>query len=96
MIPISFSVHVFHATFQRMMNNVLSCSSGTRCIVFLDDIYIYANSLVEHDGKLQDVLEKFKKHSLKFQPSKSEFFRKELPSSGTKSQSSDLNQMLTR
>jgi hypothetical protein len=74
----SFELKTLPATFQRMMNDVLSCLSGTRCLVFLDDIYIYTNSLVEHDGKLQDVLEKFRKHNLKFQPSKSEFFRKEV------------------
>ena len=42
------------ATFQEMMNNVLSGLTGTRCFVFLDDIVIYANSLVDHDRKLRD------------------------------------------
>jgi hypothetical protein len=51
----SFGLKMLPATFQRMMNNVLSGLSGTRCIVFLDDIAIYANSLVDHDGKLRDV-----------------------------------------
>ena len=47
-----FGLKTAHATFQRMMNNVLFGLTGTRCPVFLDDIVIYANSLVDHDRKL--------------------------------------------
>jgi len=74
----SFGLKMLPATFQRMMNNVLSGLSGTRCIVFLDDIVIYANSLVDRDGKLRDMFGKFRKHNLRFQPNKFEFLRKEV------------------
>ena len=50
-----FGLKTAPATFQKMMNNVLSDLTGTRCFVFLDDIVIYANSLVDHDRKLRDV-----------------------------------------
>jgi hypothetical protein len=45
------------ATFQKMMNSVLSGLTGTRCFVYLDDI-IYATSLVDHNTKLQEVLDR--------------------------------------
>lgn len=47
-----FGLKTGAATFQRMMNNVLSGLNGTRCCVFLDDTVIYTNSLVDHDRKL--------------------------------------------
>ena len=57
----------------KMMNNVLSGLTGTRCNVFLDDIVLYANSLVDHDRKLRDVFKRLRKHNLKLQPDKCEF-----------------------
>jgi len=72
----SFGLKMLPVTFQRMMTNVLSGLSGTRCIVFLDDIVIYENSLVDYDGKLRDVFGNFRKHNLRFQPNKFEFLRK--------------------
>jgi hypothetical protein len=50
-----FGLKTAPATFQRMMNTVLSGLTSTRCFVFLDDIVIYANSLVDHDRKLRRV-----------------------------------------
>jgi hypothetical protein len=44
------------ATFQKIINSVLSGLTGTRCFVYLDDIVIYARSLAEHDVKLREVL----------------------------------------
>jgi len=73
-----FGLKTAPATFQQMMNNVLSGLTGTRCFVFLDDIVVYANSLVEHDRKLRDVFRRLRKHNLKLQPDKCEFLRKEV------------------
>jgi len=53
-----------------------------RCFVFLDDIVIYANSLVDHDRKLRDVFKKLRKYNL--QPDKCEFLRKEVTFLGHK------------
>jgi hypothetical protein len=41
------------ATFQSMMNVVLSGLTGSHCFVFLDDIVVYAKSLTEHDAKIR-------------------------------------------
>jgi hypothetical protein len=73
-----FGLKTAPATLQRMMNNVLSGLTGTRCFVFLDDIVIYANSLVDHDKKLRDVFRRLRKHNLKLQPDKCDFFIKEV------------------
>ena len=73
-----FGLKTAPATFQRMMNNVLSGLTGNRCFVFLDDIVVYANSLVDHDRKLRDVFGRLRKHNLKLQPNKCVFLRKEV------------------
>jgi hypothetical protein len=73
-----FGLKTAPATFQRMMNTVLSGLTGSRCFVFLDDIVIYANSLVDYDRKLREVFRRLRKHNLKLQPDKCEFLRKEV------------------
>jgi hypothetical protein len=73
-----FGLKTAPSTFQRMMNNVLSGLTGTRCFVFLDDIVIYAKSLVDHDRKLRDVFSRLRKYNLKSQLDKCEFLRKEV------------------
>jgi hypothetical protein len=39
----SFGLKTALATFQAIMNSVLSGLTGSRCFVFLDDVVIYAN-----------------------------------------------------
>lgn len=73
-----FGLKTAPATFQAMMNSVLSGLTGSRCFVFLDDVVIYATSLAEHDVKLREVFSRFRKHNLKLQPDKCEFLRKEV------------------
>jgi len=58
-----FGLKTAPATFQKMMNNVLSGLTATRCFVFLDDIVIYANCLVGHDRKLRDVFRRLRKYN---------------------------------
>jgi hypothetical protein len=73
-----FGLKTAPATFQAMMNSVLSGLTGSRCFVFLDDVVIYAKSLVEHDRKLREVFSRLRKYNLKLQPDKCEFLRKEV------------------
>jgi hypothetical protein len=73
-----FGLKTAPATFQRMMNTVLSGLTSTRCLVFLDNIVIYANSLVSHGRKLRDVFRRLRKYNLKLQPDKCEFLCKEV------------------
>jgi len=46
----------------------------TRRFVYLDDIVIYAKSLVDHNTRVREVLERLRKHKLKLQPGKCKFF----------------------
>jgi hypothetical protein len=67
-----------------MMNTALSGLTGTRCFCFLDDIVIYANSLVDHDKKLREIFQRLRKNNLKLEPDKCEFLRKEVTFLGHK------------
>lgn len=66
------------ATFQRLMDQVLSGLQGTELFVYLDDIVIYSSSLTEHAAKFNKLAERLRKANLKLQPDKCEFLRKEV------------------
>ena len=73
-----FGLKTAPATFQRMMNVVLSGLTGSHCFVFLDDIVVYAKSLADHDAKLRQVFNRLRESNLKLKPEKCEFLRKEV------------------
>lgn len=66
------------ATFQRVMDNVLTGLTEDHCLVYLDDIIIHASSLEEHELKLRNILKRLRDYNLKLQPDKCEFLRKEV------------------
>jgi hypothetical protein len=66
------------ATFQRLMNHVLTGLQGIKCLVYLNDIVIYGSSLRDHNNKLIVVFNRLRQHNLKLQPSKCSFLRKEI------------------
>jgi uncharacterized protein YdcH (DUF465 family) len=66
------------ATFQKLMNSVLSGLTGTCCFSYLDDIVIYGKSLTDHNIKLREVLDRLRKYRLKLKPEKCQFLRKEV------------------
>ena len=66
------------ATFQRLMNTVLTGLNGIKTFVYLDDIIIYARDIPDHSKKLQEVFERLRQFNLKLQPTKCEFMRKEV------------------
>jgi hypothetical protein len=68
-----FGLKTAPATFQRMMNTVLSGLTGSRCYVFLDDVVLYARSLAEHDIKMREVFDRFRENRLKLKAEKSVF-----------------------
>ncbi len=53
------------ATFQRLMNKVLRQYIGKFVQVYLDDVIIYSNNLVEHKRHIKAVLEKIWEANLK-------------------------------
>ena len=66
------------ATFQRVMDRVLSGLQGIELFVYMDDIVIYAKSLKEHKGKLEKLLGRLKTANLVLQPEKCKFLCKEI------------------
>lgn len=66
------------ATFQRLMNNVLSGLQGNEMSVYIDDIVIYAHSLEEHAIKFKLLMQRLRNANLQVQPDKCEFLRREV------------------
>jgi len=66
------------ATFQRLMDRILSGLQGTTLFVYLDDIVIYARSLQEHERKFNQLAERLRNANLRLQPDKCEFLRREV------------------
>lgn len=53
------------ATFQRLMDRVLTDLQGTELFVYLDDIVLYASSLREHHKKFTKLAKRFRQANLK-------------------------------
>lgn len=75
---IPFGLKNAPATFQRLMDKVLSGLQGIEIFVYLDDIVIYASSLKEHAQKFNKLAERLRNANLKLQPDKCEFLRNEV------------------
>ena len=78
--PFQFKVMPFGlsnalATFQRLMDLVLSGLKWTQCLVYLDDIIIFGRSFNEYLGKLAGVFDRLQEAGLKLKPSKCMFFQ---------------------
>lgn len=72
------------ATFQRLMNQVLTGLQGVKCFVYLDDIVVYGKNIQDHNTKLQEVFQCLEKHSLRLQPSKCNILLREITYLGHK------------
>ncbi|PIA12723.1 DNA/RNA polymerase [Coemansia reversa NRRL 1564] len=66
------------AVFQRVMNHALSDLLGKTCIVYLDDILVFSQNMLDHAHDLDDVLAQLKKHNLRSKPEKCAFFQKSI------------------
>lgn len=73
-----FGLKTAPATFQRLMNMVLSGLNGIEMFVFMDDVIIYSNTLAEHEIKLRKFLDRIKAAGLTLQPEKCKFLRREI------------------
>jgi hypothetical protein len=63
------------ATFQRLIELVLSGLQWTTCLIYLDDVITFGSNFYEHLSRLKIVLERFKKANLKLKPDKCELFQ---------------------
>jgi len=65
------------AAFQRWINEVLMEHSDMWCIVYLDDVLIYSNTLKQHRKDVSTILAGIRKWGMKVKPSKCEFHQSE-------------------
>ena len=70
----SFGLTNAPATFQRLMQSCLHNLHLQYCIIYLDDIVVFSQTLEEHLMRLQAVFEKLKKAEVKLKTLKCEFF----------------------
>jgi hypothetical protein len=63
------------ATFQRLMNYIMSGIQGVRALTYLDDIIVYGRTVQEHNDRLVEVFDRLREHNLKLHVDKCEFFR---------------------
>ena len=66
------------ATFERLMETVLSGLHWQICLIYLDDIIIFGKTFKEMITNLDTVLQRFEKAGLKLRPSKCQLFQKEV------------------
>ena len=66
------------ATFQRLMDLVLSGLQWSSCLVYLDDIIVVGRSFHEHLQNLENVFQRLRSAGLKLKPKKCTFMRKEV------------------
>jgi len=67
------------ATFQRLMDMVLTGLQWNSCVVYIDDIIIPGKTFGEHLSNLQQVFERLDKAGLKLQPHKCHFLQPRVP-----------------
>ena len=58
------------ATFQRLMECVLSGLNNTECLIYLDDIIVFSSSFAQHLQRLENVFIKLQHSGLRLNPSK--------------------------
>jgi len=66
------------ATFQRLMQRVLAGMTMEQCLVYLDDIIVFAPTFNEHLRRLQEVLQRLSNAGLKVKVSKCQFAQREV------------------
>ena len=73
-----FGLNSALATFQRLMDLVLSGLKWNACLVYLYDVIIFGRTFEEHLFRLKEVFERFREAGLKLKPSKCSFCRSQV------------------
>lgn len=63
------------ASFQRAMNSILHGLNWKDCLVYLDDVIIFAKNLEEHNRRLDSVLERLEDAGVKLNAAKCQFLQ---------------------
>jgi hypothetical protein len=73
-----YGVTIGPATFQGVMNDILAPMLRKYVLVFVDDIWIYSQTLQQHAQHLEAILEVLHKQELKVKKSKCTFAQQEI------------------
>lgn len=65
-------------SFQRVMASILREQNWKQCVIYLDDILIFGNTLTEHNARLRSVLQRLFEAGVKLSPLKCSFMKKEI------------------
>src|SRR5258708_856530 len=65
-------------TFQRLMNLVMRGLTWISCLVYIDDIVLFANDFEQFTERLQEVFERLRQANLKLKPSKVKLYQPEI------------------
>jgi len=65
------------AAFQRWINRTLQSYIDICCIVYLDDVLIYSDSLEQHQKDVAAIIRAIRRQGMKLKPSKCEFHQRE-------------------
>ena len=66
------------ATFQRLMEQVLSGLNWEICLLYIDDIIVFSSDFSQHLERLDKVMSRIEKSGLKINPKKCKFFTSEV------------------
>ena len=77
-VKIPFGLCNAPSTFQRLMESVLAGLTCKECLVYLDDIIIYARTFEEHVERLKHVFERLRISGLKIKLEKCKFLAEEV------------------
>ncbi|MCW4335043.1 MAG: RNase H-like domain-containing protein [Candidatus Thiodiazotropha endolucinida] len=66
------------ATYQRLMEHIMSGLQYEKCLIYLDDCIVYSKTFDEHITRLDEVFTRINKANLKFTPKKCHIFKDEV------------------
>ena len=66
------------ATFQRLMEVVLSRLAPSVCVVYLDDVLVFGCTMEEHNANITQVTERIRMAGLRLRPEKCRFAHSEV------------------
>ena len=66
------------ATFQHFMDQVLAGLKGEECFVYLDDVVIFGEDVVQHNDRLIKVLKRLEQAEMRVNLQKCKFMQSEL------------------
>lgn len=66
------------STFQRLMHIILESENWKSCLIYIDDVIIYAKTFKEHLDRVKIVLQRLKEAGVKLSPKKCHLFKENI------------------